>query len=163
MRLTFAALACLCLAAHAATDGGGAAEEPPDGGALDGGARDAGADMAPAAPIATWDSIDGGLLDAETGLSDRVTLTVGASQRVTLPQHIMSGHCDDQSLLRIDGEGETLIFVGLKPGRTHCGFWFSVQPFPSRYFEVLVLAPGTLPPRPPPVPDAGPPRPFWSR
>lgn len=125
----------------------------PDGG-VDGGAPDAG--VTPRAPRASWVHADGGLLDAETGVSDRVTVPVGGKQEVLLPQKILYGHCDDQSLLRIDGDGDTLIFRGLAPGRTHCGFWFFESPFPARYVEVVVTGEA-------PRVDAGRVVPFWAR
>lgn len=128
----------------------------PDAGSVDGGA-DAGApDAGRPSVTASWVHADGGLLDEETGVSDRVVVPVGGRQDVLLPQKLLYGHCDDQSLLRIDGEGDTLIFRGLKPGRTHCGFWFHESPFPGRYVEVVVAGEA-------PAVDAGPRVPFWAR
>jgi hypothetical protein len=127
--------------------------------AVDGGVRDGGAvDAAVADAPSRWEPRpDGGLLDEATGLSDRVRVPVGGRQEVRLPEPVLHGHCDDQGLLRIEGEGDTLFFVGEAPGQTHCGFWFSESPFPHRYVEVTVVGAAAA------TPDAGPQVPFWAR
>jgi hypothetical protein len=125
-----------------------------DAGDEEGGAPDGG--VAPATPRASWVHADGGLLDEATGVSDRVTVPVGGQQEVRLPQKLVYGHCDDPSLIRIDGDGETLVFRGVTPGRTHCGFWFFESPFPARYVEVVVTGEA-------PRVDAGRVVPFWAR
>lgn len=152
--LAAAALALALFAVDAPRDAG----EGLDGGVTDGGASDGGVvDAGPPPPKSSWQYVeDGGFLDEDAGISDRVVAPVGGSQSVRFPHPVIFGHCDDQSLFRIDGTEDTLIFRGLKPGRTHCGFWFVRQPFPNRFVEV------TVPGHEAPV-DAGKPVPFWAR
>lgn len=112
---------------------------PSDAGTPDAGQPDAGAArVVPVGPRASWVHADGGFF-TDAGVSDLVVVPVGGAQKVTFPQPIISGHCDDQSLLTIDGTEDSLIFRGVAPGHTHCGFWFHQQPFPNRYVGVTVV------------------------
>jgi hypothetical protein len=117
----------------------------------DAGVGDAGVKPAPPSPKASWVNADGGFF-SDAGVSDLVVVPVGGSQPVQFPHPIIFGHCDDQSLLRIDGTEDTLIIRGVAPGKTYCGFWYRKQSYPNRYVEVTVVGDA--------VPDAGT-RLFW--
>ncbi|MCC6337197.1 MAG: hypothetical protein IT380_24785 [Myxococcales bacterium] len=112
-----------------------------DGGAVgrDGGTPDAGAvDAGPLEVKASWLHADGGFF-TDAGVSDVVVVPVGGAQEVRFPHPLVSGHCDDQDVARIEGTDDTLIFRGVVPGHTFCGFWFYEQPFPNRYLELTVV------------------------
>lgn len=143
-------LAGLALALMAADLDAGA----KDAGWTDGGLADAGPRAAPSLPGSSWLHADGGFF-SDAGVSDVVVVAVGGSQPVQFPHPIIFGHCDDQTILRIDGTEDTLVFRGVASGHTFCGFWYRRQSYPNRYVEVTVVGP-------PAPPDAGH-RLFWQR
>jgi hypothetical protein len=125
-------------------DGGGLDAGAIDAGAGDAGLTDAGAaDGGPPKVTASWVHADGGFL-TDAGVSDRVVVPVGGFQEVRFPHPLLAGQCDDPDIARIDGSGDTLIFRGLVPGHTFCGFWFYRQAWPNRYVELTVV--GDAPP-----------------
>ncbi len=105
-----------------------------DGGS-DGG-FDAGHD---AGPIATWRAFEGMVAFDDAGTTDVVTVSVGASVEFHFPRTSFSSTCDDRELFTIEGLVDSFRITGLKPGQTHCGFWFDKRAWPNRYVEVNVV------------------------
>jgi hypothetical protein len=129
-------LVLLCLLLQAA---------PPDAGAADSGSAlavgtDGGSDAGlDAGPIATWRAYAGLFAFDDAGTTDVVTVSVGASVEVRFPRTSFSSTCDDRELFTIVGLVDSYRITGLKPGQTHCGFWFEKRPWPNRYVEVNVV------------------------
>lgn len=119
----------------------------PDGGSRpdDGGAPDAGSDAGTdAGPPERWDSADAGF-HGDGGVTDRLTLRVGARLQLRFPRVLLMSQCD-AALVRFEPLSEAIDVVGLDAGVTQCGFWYlkewsqpGAQPFPDRLFEVRVL------------------------
>lgn len=106
-------------------DGGLAGAATVDAGAADGGSR------------ARWRPWEGALFDG--GVSDLVELPVGAQVELTFPQRTVAIICDDPTLFTLEALPTTHRFTGLKPGHTHCGFWYAARPFPHRYVDIAVV------------------------
>jgi len=146
--LALTAVALASMGVDAGLDGGARTDASlADGGVVDAGARTP-------AVTSSWVHADGGFF-TDAGVSDVVVVAVGGSQAVQFPHPIIFGHCDDQSLLVIDGTEDALVFRGVAPGTTYCGFWYRRQSYPNRYVEVTVVGPAA-------APDAGP-HLFWQR
>lgn len=105
-------------------DGGLADAATVDPGAADGGSR------------ARWRTWESALFDG--GVSDLVELSVGAQVELTFPQRTVAVICDDPTLFTLEALPTSHRFTGLKPGHTHCGFWYAPQPFPHRYVSIAV-------------------------
>jgi hypothetical protein len=121
------------------------AGQPGDGGVAgrDGGARpEVDAGRPDAGPPASWRAFTGESL-FDGGVSDLVELKVGASIEVSFPRQTVSIVCDDVTLFTLEPLVTTFRFTGLKPGHTHCGFWFEPNSFPNRYVDITVLDGGT--------------------
>ncbi len=130
--------------AGAPRDGGvglrsdGGADAGRDGGIADAGVADAGVpDAGPRA--GTWKAFDGLTFFDDAGTSDLVTVPVGVGVEVRFPRPTISLVCDDVGVVKVEGFVDSFRITGLKPGLTHCGFWYERRMWPSRYVEVTVV------------------------
>ncbi len=99
----------------------------------DGGTPDAGRPPA----RSSWVQFDGGAA-LHGNVTDDVVITVGSAAQVSFPQNVISTRCDDLSVIAVSDTETSFVFTGLKPGTTHCGFWYSANAFPHRYVEIVV-------------------------
>jgi hypothetical protein len=111
-------------------DAGIAADAGVDGGV------DAGVD---AGPVTSWRAFEGLVAFDDAGTTDVVTVSVGASVEFHFPRASLSSTCDDRDLFTLVGLVDSFRLTGLKPGQTHCGFWFERRAWPNRYVEVNVV------------------------
>jgi hypothetical protein len=120
----------------------GAVEVPsvPDASVTDAGRvaliEDAGTAEAAPEPSndAVWIPWDGGANPAN-GVTDYVTLKVGATQHVALPVNI-GVTCDDLEIVTVNLLENSYDLTGKKPGITHCKF--KSMSVLGRYFEITV-------------------------
>jgi hypothetical protein len=71
----------------------------------------------------------------------KYVVAVGESTTLSLGGVASVGQCDDPSLLRIEAAGTDLKIVGVKVGKTACGFWTQNAPGRITHIEVEVTAP----------------------
>jgi hypothetical protein len=69
----------------------------------------------------------------------QLTVEVGQPGRVQLEFPVATTVCDDLSLLRLEDGGDHIRVVGLKPGRTKCGFWrLPDSPVPTVVYDIAI-------------------------
>ena len=74
----------------------------------------------------------------------RITIVLGGFELLRLEAPVSVGVCDDTSIVRVEDGGDALRLVGLKVGKTQCGFWTQQRTGQHTMVEVIVT---TAPPR----------------
>lgn len=77
-----------------------------------------------------------------------LTIVVGTSEPVHLDTPVSIGKCDDESIVKVEDGGDSILLAGLKVGTTLCGFWTQGGNHHTLVTVTVVE---------PPPPDAGPP------
>ncbi len=68
-----------------------------------------------------------------------LTVRVGETARIQLAFPAIGTVCDDLSLMRVEDGGSYIRVVGVKAGRTQCGFWrIPETPLPAVLYEITV-------------------------
>lgn len=73
-----------------------------------------------------------------------IRVAIGGTHELHLGWFVHMGQCDDKTIVRVDGGGLQVRLIGLRAGRTLCGFWrFKSRGLPPdhRLFEVTVFEP----------------------
>jgi hypothetical protein len=71
----------------------------------------------------------------------QLTVKVGEAGKIHLAFPAASTVCDDLSLIRVEDGGDFIRVVGVKAGKTKCGFWrVADAPLPTVLVEITVVA-----------------------
>ncbi len=69
----------------------------------------------------------------------QLTVKVGEAGRIQLAFPAASTVCDDLSLIRVEDGGDFIRVVGVKAGKTQCGFWrVADAPLPTVLYQITV-------------------------